>query len=102
MTTFPQKPYSITHLATGTLGCLLTRSVPLILRRGFKHIKVHTSGWSHLEDTRRVTTTITIIGCRPYGGEVLVKEGRVTFHAELVCTEDVRHVVRLEKFVDDA
>ena len=93
---------SIAHLSTRALRRLMVRSIPLVLRCGFKHVKVHTPTWPHFENTRRVAATITIVGCGPYRGEVLVKEGRVAFHAELVCAEDVRHVVCLEKFVDDA
>lgn len=93
---------SITHLTTHTLHRLVTRSVPFVLWCSFEHVKVHTPTWPHFENTRRVAATITIIGCGPYRGEVFVKEGRVTFHTELVCAEDVRHVICLEEFVDDA
>lgn len=80
----------------------MTRSIPLVLRCSFEHVKVHTPTWPHFENTRRVTATITIVGRGPDRGEVFVKEGRIAFHAELVCAENVRHVVRLEEFVDDA
>ena len=29
-----------------------------------------------------------------------IKQGRITFHAELMSAEDMRHPIRLEKFVD--
>lgn len=80
----------------------MSRSISLVLRCSFKHIKVHTPTRPHFENTRRIPTTITIVWCGPYRGEVFVKEGRIPFHAELVRAEDMRHVVRLEEFVDDA
>lgn len=91
---------TVTHLPSHTQ--LLTRPIRLILRRSFKHIKMRMFPRPNLQYTRAIPTSITIIGRGPHCAKTVVEEDGKTFHAELVCSEDVFHVVCFEEFTDYA
>ena len=90
------------HLSTSILSSLLSGTIPVIFWGGFKDIEVHWSSRAYFEYTRGITASVTIVRCRPDGGKVLVEKGRVTLHAELMCTEDMMHVVLVKELVHDA
>ena len=80
--------------------CLMARTVPVVLRGGLKNIEVHHFPWAYLQNAGRVSTSVTVVWGGPHGRQVVIKQGRVAFHAKLMSAEDMRHPIRLEEFVD--
>ena len=80
----------MTHLAPGVQLRLLTRPIPFVLRRSFKHIKEHVAllqvalARLYFENTCTVCTSIAVVRGGPYGREVVVEEYGIPFHAKLV------------------
>jgi hypothetical protein len=90
------------HLSIRALGSLLGRTVPVVLRGRVEDVEEHAAAGPDLEYASRVPASIAVVRCRPHRRQVLLKQGRVALHAELVGSEDVRHLVDLEELVDDS
>ncbi len=73
----------------------------IILRRRCKHIEEPLSCIADLQYTRHIATSITVIGCAPNGAESVIVQDLVAFLAELMCAQDVRHVVYFEELFHD-
>lgn len=72
-------------------------NTPLILRCSFEDIEVPLAIRSDFEYTCVVTTSITVIWRAPHGAELIIKQDTVPFHAQLMCTQDVLHIVHLQE-----
>jgi hypothetical protein len=80
---------------------LLPRSVPLVLWRGVKHVKMLLPAGTDFQDRGHVATPVAVIRGGPHGREAIVVQDREPFHAELVRSENVGHVVEREKVFDN-
>lgn len=81
---------------------VLQRPVPLVLRRRVKDVEVHPTARADFQDARSVPAPVAVVRGRPNGREAVVEKDAKPLHAQLVRTQDVRHVVDVEEPPDDA
>lgn len=79
----------------------LQRPVVFVLRCGFKGIKMARAVRPHFEDRREVSAAVAVVGRGPHGAEAVVVQDAVPLHAQLVCAQNVRHLVHLEEVLHD-
>lgn len=90
-----------THIRWSGHPILVPWSVPLVLRCRIENIEMFLPIRSNLEDTSHVATAVTVIRSTPDCRKFIVVEDGEPFHAELVCSEDVNHVVAVEELFHD-
>ena len=73
----------------------------LVFWGGLERIKVARAVGPDLEDRGEVAAAVAVVRCGPHGAEAVVVEHAVPLHAELVCAEDVVHVVHLQEVLHD-
>lgn len=73
----------------------------VVLRRGRKHVEEPLALIAYLQDAGHVAAAIAVVGCAPDGAQAVIVEDLKAFLAELVGTEDMRHVIYCQKLFDD-
>lgn len=96
------KKYSMASLCTvsrSTYAWLarLQRPIVFVFRRGLKRVEMARSVWPHLQDRGEVPAAVAVVGRGPHRAESVVVQHAVSLHAQLVCPQNVVHLVHLQK-----
>lgn len=78
---------------------LLLRPMRIILRRRIEHVPFPLTARPDFQYAGQVATPITVIRRTPHGGQPIFKHHHVSFVAELMGAEDMRHAVHLQELL---
>jgi len=50
-----------TDRSTRVVYCLMARAIPVVLRGGLEDVEIHHFPWAHLQNTGRISASVTVI-----------------------------------------